>query len=161
MASGKVRSCLTRRQAQAGQEELAVLRVTEHRVARHDDSRNGSQPVEYRSCLVDPPHMRVARSEIAIWVGEAWILLNGQEKLRCCLVEAPAGEVRGAYYKERRADAGAGTEAQRSFNMLDRDIGLARPFLSMPLRCQPRAKLGLSARARSINAIIAPISSPK
>ena len=46
--------------------------------------------------------------------------------------------------------------------MLDRDIGLARPeFLRMPLIYQPRAKLGLSARARSTNAIIAPMSSPK
>src|SRR5271165_7536537 len=35
--------------------------------------------------------------------------------------------MRVAYYKERRADARAGTEAQRSFGMLDRDVGLARP----------------------------------
>ena len=36
--------------------------------------------------------------------------------------------MRDAYYNERRADAGAGTEAQRGFDMLDRDVGLARPI---------------------------------
>ena len=35
--------------------------------------------------------------------------------------------MRGAYCKERHADAGAGTEAQRGIEMLDRDVGLARP----------------------------------
>jgi hypothetical protein len=30
-----------------------------------------------------------------------------------------------------------------------RDVGLARPSLRMPLMCQPRAKFGLSAKARS------------
>src|SRR6516165_1126801 len=32
-----------------------------------------------------------------------------------------------AYCRERRANAGAGTEAQRGFKMLDRDVGLVRP----------------------------------
>src|SRR5271168_2652071 len=31
-----------------------------------------------------------------------------------------------AYETERRSNAGAGTEAQRGFDMLDRDVGLAR-----------------------------------
>ena len=35
--------------------------------------------------------------------------------------------MRGAYYKKRREDAGAGTEAQRSFDMPDRDVRLSRP----------------------------------
>jgi len=35
--------------------------------------------------------------------------------------------MRAAYYPERRTDGGARTEAHRSFDMLDRDIGLTRP----------------------------------
>src|SRR4051812_6161575 len=36
--------------------------------------------------------------------------------------------MRGAYVEERRAGAGAGTEALRGLEMLDRDVGLARPI---------------------------------
>src|SRR5207248_5320551 len=36
-------------------------------------------------------------------------------------------EMRGTYYQERRADAGTGTEAQRSVDVLDGDVGLTRP----------------------------------
>jgi hypothetical protein len=35
--------------------------------------------------------------------------------------------MRGTYYQERRADAGTGTEAQRGVDVLDRDVGPARP----------------------------------
>jgi len=71
--------------------------------------------------------MGVAGGKAAIRQREACILLDREEQLRHGLTEAPAGEMRGAYYKERRADADAGTEAQRGFGMLDRDAGLARP----------------------------------
>jgi len=43
-------------------------------------------------------------------------------------METPAVEMRGAYYKERRATTGTGTKAQRGLDMLDRDVGLARPL---------------------------------
>src|SRR5215472_2870012 len=36
--------------------------------------------------------------------------------------------MRAAYCSERRADAGVGTEAQRGFDMLDRNVGLTRPI---------------------------------
>src|ERR1700746_1087139 len=36
--------------------------------------------------------------------------------------------MRDTYYKGRRADAGAGAEAQRGPYMLDRDVGLPRPI---------------------------------
>jgi hypothetical protein len=39
-----------------------------------------------------------------------------------------APEMRVAYYKERRTDAGAGAEAQRTFGMFDRSIGVASPI---------------------------------
>ncbi len=35
--------------------------------------------------------------------------------------------MRAAYYAKRWAYRGTGTEAHRSFDVLDRDIGLARP----------------------------------
>jgi hypothetical protein len=53
--------------------------------------------------------------------------LDREEELRHCFVEVPAEEMGGTYPKERRADAGAGTEAQGGFYMLDRDARLARP----------------------------------
>src|SRR6516162_1024885 len=36
--------------------------------------------------------------------------------------------MRGAYHKERRATTGTGTKAQRGLDMLDRNVGLARPL---------------------------------
>ena len=36
--------------------------------------------------------------------------------------------MRAADYNELRAEPGAGTEAQRGLEMLDRDVGLARPL---------------------------------
>ena len=71
--------------------------------------------------------MGVAGSEKAIWLRGAWTILDREEQLWRCLIETPAEEMRGAYYGELVTDAGAGTEAQRGYDMLDRDIGLARP----------------------------------
>src|SRR5262249_24564136 len=94
--------------------------------ARHNNGGNGPQPVDDLSRLIEPPHMRVAGGENAIWPWIAWVLLDREEQLRHGLIEAPAEEMRIAYCYERRADAGAGTEAQRGLEMLDRDVGLAR-----------------------------------
>jgi hypothetical protein len=52
--------------------------------------------------------------------------LDREEQSRHCLIEAQTEEMSSAYETERRADAGAGTEAQRGFDMLDRGVGLAR-----------------------------------
>src|SRR5215831_2025734 len=71
--------------------------------------------------------MGIAGGENAMRVREARILLDCEEQLRHGLIEAPAQEMGLAYYIERRADAGAGTEAQRGLDMLDRNVGLARP----------------------------------
>ena len=71
--------------------------------------------------------MGIAGGEPAVWRWAAWILLDREEQLRHDLIEAPTDEMRCAYLKKRRADAGAGTEAQRGFDMLDRKVGLARP----------------------------------
>ena len=58
------------------------------------------------------------------------------------------------------AGADAGAEAQRGFSMLDCDVGLG-PNVRVPQTSQPRAKFELSARARSTNAVMVPMPSPK
>jgi hypothetical protein len=60
--------------------------------------------------------MRVAGGEIAIRHRVARIFLNRAEQLRHRLVKTPSVEMRGANNKERRADASAGTKAQRGFD---------------------------------------------
>jgi hypothetical protein len=70
--------------------------------------------------------MGIAGGEKLIRRREAWILLDHDEQLRRGLFEAPSEEMRGAYCEERQADTVTWTEAKRSFNMLDRDVGLAR-----------------------------------
>ena len=69
------------------------------------------------------------------------------------LIEAAFEEERGSDRGQSRREALAWVEAQRSLEMLDRQVGSPAQALSNPLRSQPRAKLGLSARARSTSAI--------
>src|SRR5262249_18626588 len=76
----------------------------------------------------EPPHMGVASGENAIRARIARIVLDRDEQFRHRLMETPAVEMRGAYYKERRAAAGTRTEAQRGLDMLDRNVGFARPL---------------------------------
>src|SRR6516162_8599764 len=71
--------------------------------------------------------MGIAGGEIAIRVRVARILLDRQEKFRHRLIEAPSEEMCGAYYHERSAGTGARAKTQSGFDMLDRDVGLARP----------------------------------
>src|SRR6516165_722632 len=96
-------------------------------LVRYHDRGNGAEPLDDLSCVVEPIHMSIASGEIAVRLRVAWIPLDREEQFRHCLIEAPVGEMRGAYYGKRAADAGAGTEAQRGFDVFDRDVGLARP----------------------------------
>ena len=104
-----------------------MLRVPQGAGVRDRDRGDGAQPRDNLSGIVKPTHMGVASGEIAIrrWVG--WILLDREQQFRHRFIEAPSKEMRGTYQKERRADAGAGTEPQLSFRMFDRNVGLARP----------------------------------
>ena len=95
---------------------------------RYHDRGNGPQPANDCSCLVEPTHMGVASGEKTIRLWEAWILLDREEQIRHRLFEASAEETRFAHLKDRVGDADARTEAQRSLEMLDRDIGLACPI---------------------------------
>src|SRR5208282_3177714 len=119
---------LAGRQAQARQVELAVLGVPVLAEVRYHERRDGAQPRDDLSRVVEPTHMGVAGGERAIRAREAGILLDREEQLRHRLIEAPAEEMGVAYLQERRADPGARTEAQRGLDMLDRDVGLACPI---------------------------------
>src|SRR5215813_5164583 len=94
---------------------------------RYHDRGNGAQARDDLSRVVEPTHVGVTGGEKAIRLREAWTLLDREDQLRLCLIEAPSKKMRGAYHGERRADAGAGTEPQRGLDKLDRDVELARP----------------------------------
>jgi hypothetical protein len=127
-AGGSGSCLLVGRQAQARQVKLPVLGVPQEAGVRRDhDRRNGALPLDDLTCVVEPAHMGAAGGENAIRLREARIVLDREEQFRHGLVEAPAVEMRLAYYRERRADAGARAEAQRGFDMLDRDVRLTRP----------------------------------
>ena len=67
---------LAHRQAQARQEQLAVLAVAKRHITGHDERGNGAQPRDDRPRFVEPPHMRIASGESAVGVGEpgpSWI----------------------------------------------------------------------------------------
>ena len=95
---------------------------------RYYDGGDGAHFRDDLSCGVEPTHMRVAGGEIAIRHRVARVFLDRELQLRHRLVEAPGVEMRGADNKERRADAGARTEAQRGFDMLDRKCRVCPPI---------------------------------
>src|SRR5262249_933712 len=70
--------------------------------------------------------MGVAGGEIAIWRREARILLDRKEQFRHGFIEAPSQEMRLAYQRMRRTNAGARTEPQRGLGVLDREVRVAR-----------------------------------
>src|SRR5215470_2955969 len=106
-----------------------MLRVEKRNIARHDHRGDHAQLGDDCACFIEPDHVRLARGEGAIWQRAAWILLDRKEQLRHRFIEAPAEEVRYTQVEERRPDAGAGTEAQRGLETLDRDVGLSCPQL--------------------------------
>jgi hypothetical protein len=65
-----------------------MLRVPEGTGIRYHDRGDYPQPRDDLSRLIEPTHMGVARSEIAIRAREAWILLDRQEQLRLGFIEA-------------------------------------------------------------------------
>jgi hypothetical protein len=93
---------------------------------RYYDRRNSAPPLDDRSCVVKTAHMGVAGGESAICLREARVVLDCEQQLWDGLIQSPSEEMRAAYQGERHT-AGAWAEAQRSFEMLDRDVGLARP----------------------------------
>ena len=67
------------RQAQAGQIKLAVFGVSQEAGVRDHDRADGTQPRDDLSRLGKASHMGIAGGKIAIWHGEAGILLDREE----------------------------------------------------------------------------------
>jgi len=138
-----------------------VLRVPQEANVGYHNRGNGPQSRNDLSGIVEPTHMGVAGGEAPICQRKAWIILDREEQLRYGLTETAAGEMRSTYYKEhvpvrtrglRRNEASACSIAMSDWPAHN---------LSVPLTSQPRAKFELSARARSTNAVMVPMSSPK
>src|SRR5262249_208208 len=70
-------------------------------------------------------HLRITGREIAIRYRKARILLDREKKFRHSLIKSPSQEVRLAYYRKRRADAGARAQPQRPLDIRDRHVTLA------------------------------------
>ena len=88
--------------------------------------------------------------------------LDGEEQLRQRFDEPPAEQQRGADDGVDLAEPAMRTEPQRSLGKRDRLVPPAGArILRMAPTYQPRAKLGLSASARSTSAIMAPLSLPE
>ena len=85
-----------------------MLGVPQVAGVRYHDRGDGAQPRDDLSGVVESTYMDVAGGEKAIRLRVAWILLDREEEFRHGLIKAPADEMRGAYDKERRADAGRG-----------------------------------------------------
>src|SRR5580704_1928801 len=119
-------SCrLAGRQTQAGSVELPMLGIPQIGEVRYHDAGDGLQPRDDHSRFVEPSHMGIAGCEVPIRVGEAGVLLDREQQLRDCLIEASRIKMRGADCEESPADPGARAEPQRSLGVLDRDLGLA------------------------------------
>jgi hypothetical protein len=114
------------RQPQTGQVQLAMLGVPQVAGIRHHDTADGAEPPDNFLRLGEASHMGIAGGEIAIRRREARILLHREEQFRHGLIEPPSQEMRLAYQRKRRANAGARTETQRGLGTLDREVGLAR-----------------------------------
>src|SRR5262249_37944199 len=78
---------LARRQAQAREIKLALLRIPQEIGVCYHNRCYGAQPLDDLACVVQSTHMRVAGGEIAIRYREAWILLDCKEQFWYCLIE--------------------------------------------------------------------------
>src|SRR5215831_7855443 len=102
-----------------------MLGVPQVAAILHHDRADGAETPDDFARLGDASHMGVAGGEVAIRRREARILLDREEQFRHGLIEPPSQEMRLAYQRKRRANAGARTEPQRGLGTLDRRVGLA------------------------------------
>ena len=63
---------------------------------RYHERGDRPQPRDNFSRFFEPTHVRVARSENAIRLGECWIFLDREAEFRRSLIEASSGEMRAA-----------------------------------------------------------------
>ncbi len=88
------RSCLlAHRQAEARQEQLALVWVRIGKKARYHAGRHRPQSLDDGAGFFQPSHMRVTRRESAISVGQAGKFVRRQGKQLRGLIETPTKEV--------------------------------------------------------------------
>jgi len=134
------------RQAQTGQQQLAMIRVLEHRGSRRDYGGDAFQAQEYRSGLVEPPHVGVGRCEILTdLVGRAAESDLSRERLReawACAGQIVLLSVEAGIGKSRLA-AQLGAEVANEPHTplryhISRALGLDPSTFSERSRGQPR-----------------------
>src|SRR5690242_21806626 len=88
--------------------------------------------------------MRIAGGKGVICRWMARIFLNFVEQKRHSFFKAPAEEMRNTYHLDGSTNARTRTQAQRGFEMLDRDVGLPGPYpdrtTDVPAACVARVE---------------------
>jgi hypothetical protein len=87
---------LLARQAQARQEQFAVLGDPQAAGVRYHYRGNSVQTLNDLSGIIEFTHMSIASDQSAIRSRESRILLNREEKFGHCFIEAPTAEIRDA-----------------------------------------------------------------
>src|SRR5271166_7140004 len=120
-------------------------------VAWHHQMGNAAQPLDNISRLVEAPQMRVAGGEPAVGRRVIRIVLDREQELRHSLIEAQTQEMVGTDYLVGHA-VGVGTraETQGGLDVLDRDVGLARPMSENAADVPPSSEAGVE-RQRMID----------
>ena len=93
---------------------------------RDHDARGCTKLLDDFRRFGEASHVRIASGEIAGRRREARIFLDCQKQFLHGLIKPPSQEMRLAYQRKRRADAGARAQSQRDLGMLDREVGVAR-----------------------------------
>src|SRR5271166_2427479 len=94
---------------------------------RYYDVRQSSQPLDGFVCLVKSSHVCATRREKAVARDPVRLLLQRLTQRRSGFLKSPGKEMGHADPHERVCSPFARVEAQRSLEMLDREIGLPGP----------------------------------
>src|SRR5262249_33522041 len=132
------------------EKQLLVLWIAERQVVWHHVGSQHAQPVDHLTRVVESPHMGIAGGQAPVGPWPRRRLLHRHAQRGCCLVEAAAGEVRDSQYPEVVADAVTWVEAERCLDLLDREIGLARPDTEAAPQ-HPRPREARIERERAID----------
>jgi hypothetical protein len=127
----------------------------------HDDGGDRHQPLDDLSRLVEPAHLCVTGRKKAVSWHPVGMLLQRSEQIVLACSNRPAKKWPTPIPMKGFPvwSCGLRRKAVSKWSIARGDC--PAHSLSQPLRCQPKAKLGFSDTARSINAMAALISSPK
>src|SRR4029077_18350338 len=129
---------------------LALLKISQVIGARDYEGSDGAQPGNDFPCLVEPPHLGIARGQIAVRNRIVGVFLDREQELRQCLIETPAEKMRGTDRADSHSDPSPWAKPYRGFEMLDRDVGLTRKPPQDPAHI-PTARVARVERQRIID----------